>query len=213
MIPQDKMADHVPHTFETATINLLLGSDQFWYIIGADKIMLPFGIFMLSSKFGHIITEKCPEVECDEKDKISSTMLGNTSLKQVACNQALFCSVNVSLVQNPNLKRFWYLETIGIMDPIGRESDNKILEMFCKTIKFEDGRYQVTWPWKSDKLCISDNFDVAQRGLHSHNIPQHMQPYTCNPTHAIQLSGLCHHCQLANTYDNCAGEYNHQGTE
>ena len=51
------------------------------------------------------------------------------------------------------------------MDPIDRESDDKILEMFCKTIKFEDRRYQVTWPWKSDKFCISDNFDVAQRRL------------------------------------------------
>ena len=37
--------------------------------------------------------------------------------------------------------------------------------MFCKTIKLEDRRYQVTWPWKSDKFCISDNFDVAQRRL------------------------------------------------
>ena len=26
---------------------------------------------------------------------------------------------------------------------------------------------------------------------------------TCNPTHAVQPFGLCHHCQLVNTYDNC----------
>ena len=61
MIPQDKMADRVPHAFETATIDLLVGSDYFWPIISGDKIMLSSGTFMLSSKFGYIITGKCPK--------------------------------------------------------------------------------------------------------------------------------------------------------
>ena len=56
-------------------------------------------------------------------------MLVSISLNQVTSDQAFFCSVNVSLVKNPNLERFWCLETIGIMDPIGRESDDKILEI------------------------------------------------------------------------------------
>ena len=37
--------------------------------------------------------------------------------------------------------------------------------MFCKIIKFKDGRYQVTWPWKSDKVCVSNNYDVALRRM------------------------------------------------
>ena len=90
MIPQDKVADRVPHAFETATIDLLVGSDYFWHIISGDKIMLPSGTFMLSSKFGYIITGKCPKVKCDERDKGSCRMLVSTSLNQVTSDQALF---------------------------------------------------------------------------------------------------------------------------
>ena len=41
LIPQDKMANPVPHALESATIDLLVGSDYFWHIIGGDRIMLP----------------------------------------------------------------------------------------------------------------------------------------------------------------------------
>ena len=45
---------------------------------------------MLSSKFGYIITGKCPEVKYDEQDKGSCTMLVSTSLNQVTSDQAFF---------------------------------------------------------------------------------------------------------------------------
>ena len=144
LIPQEKMADPVPHALESATIDLLVGSDYFWHIIGGDRIMSPSGIFMLPSRFGYIITGRCPEVKSDEPDSRSCTLLVTTSLNQMAPDEAFYCSVNVSLVKTPNLERFWCLETIGITDPVGRESDDEVLEMFCKTIKFKDGRYQVT---------------------------------------------------------------------
>ena len=72
------------------------------------------------------------------------TLLVATKLNKVAPNQSFYCSVNVSLIKNPNLEKFWYLETIGIKDPMSKESDEETIEKFCKTIKFEDGRYQVT---------------------------------------------------------------------
>ena len=159
------MADPVPHALESATIDLLVGSDYFWHIIGGDRIMLPSGIFMLPSRFGYIITGRCPELKSDKQDSRFCTMLVTTRLNQMASDEAFYCSVNVSLVKNPNLERFWYLETIGITDPVGRESDDEVLEMFCKTIKFKDGRYQVAWPWKSEKVCVSDNYDVALRRM------------------------------------------------
>ena len=48
-----------------------------------------------------------------------------------------------------------------------KESDEEAIERFRETIKFEDGRYQVTWPWKSDSVCVSDNFEVVLRRLKS----------------------------------------------
>lgn len=71
------------------------------------------------------------------------------------------------MTKNPNLEKLWCLETIGIKDSMSNESDEEAIERFCKTIKFEDGRYQVTWPWKSDSACVSVNFDVALRRMKS----------------------------------------------
>ena len=81
------------------------------------------------------------------------------------------CPHNLESVPTPMFseKQVWndygVLETIGMTDPVGRESDDEALEMFYKAIKFKDGRYQVAWPWKSDKAYISDNHDVALRRM------------------------------------------------
>ena len=101
-IPQDKMANPVPHALESATIDLLVGSDYFLHIIGSDRIMLSCGIFMLPSRFSYIITGRCPEVKSDEQDSRSCTMFVTTGLNQMASDKAFYCSVNVSLVKNTN---------------------------------------------------------------------------------------------------------------
>jgi len=60
LIPQDQLADSTPSVLETTTVDVLIGSDFFWDIVGGDKVVLPSGMFMLSSKFGYIVTGKCP---------------------------------------------------------------------------------------------------------------------------------------------------------
>ena len=69
--------------------------------------------------------------------------------------------------KNPDLERFWSLETIGIKDPMSKESDEEAIEKFCSTIKFEERKYQVSWPWKLSGICVSDNFEVAIRRMKS----------------------------------------------
>ena len=60
-IPAEKMADCLPDTLENTTIDLLIGSDYFWEIIGNDKVILPSGMFLIPSKFGYIVTGKFPD--------------------------------------------------------------------------------------------------------------------------------------------------------
>ena len=43
-------------------VNLLVGSDYFWDMSG-DRITLPSGMYMLPSKFGYVVTGRCPEVD------------------------------------------------------------------------------------------------------------------------------------------------------
>ena len=136
-------------------------------MVGDDKIMLLSGIFMLPSKFGYIITGRCPD--CDNQDRSSSTLLVATEYK-VSSNQSFYCSVNVSLIKIPDLQKFWCLETTGIKDPMSKESDEEAIDRFCKTIKFEDGRYQVTWP--ENQIVF-----VYLIILVDNSIPQHTKKY------------------------------------
>ena len=55
-IPTEKMADSIPKNLELGTVDLLIGSDYFWTIVGTDKMILPSGLFLVSSKIGYILT-------------------------------------------------------------------------------------------------------------------------------------------------------------
>ena len=48
----------------------------------------------------------------------------------------------------PQVEDFWKLETLGISDSVTEKDDDKALQKLRETVQFEDGRYQVTWPWK-----------------------------------------------------------------
>ena len=51
--------------------------------------------------------------------------------------------------------------TIGINDPVVVETDEEALRKFSETITFEEGRYQVAWPWRYEDICLPDNFNLA----------------------------------------------------
>ena len=68
MLPREKLADFIPCALETTHIDLLIGSNYFWDIVGGDKIVLPSEMFMIPSGLGYIITGKCPEIASVHQD-------------------------------------------------------------------------------------------------------------------------------------------------
>ena len=60
MISCEKLADLIPHTQVTSTVDLLIGFDYFWDIVGGDKVTIPSGMFMLPSRFGYTVTGRSP---------------------------------------------------------------------------------------------------------------------------------------------------------
>ena len=62
-----------------------------------------------------------------------------------------------SLATKPNLKYFWRLDSLGITDSPVDSDKERTLKIFNKTLKFEDERYRVTWPWEEDKNMSSRN--------------------------------------------------------
>ena len=67
-----------------------------------------------------------------------------------ATNTDVFQSVESAGKAEVDLQDFWSMESIGIKDT-GAKSDDDIAMETCKeNIKFQDGRYCVTWPWKEN---------------------------------------------------------------
>ena len=77
----------------------------------------------------------------------------------------MLSNIDLSLAKQ-NLDIFWNLESIGIMDSPMKSDDDKALEMFNNTIKFDNGRYLVTWPWK-ESCSLQDNYQLAVSRLKS----------------------------------------------
>ena len=84
--------------------------------------------------------------------------------------------------QKPQLEDFWKLETLGISEPVSVNDDDKALQKFNDTVRFEDGRYQVTWPWKEEYPSLPTNYELAMRRLRSlvnrlTRNPEHLTKY------------------------------------
>ena len=163
LIAVDKLADTIPGGSESDSIDLLIGSDYFWTIVGLEKLTLPSGLHLVSSKIGYILTGKYMD---SDNDKSSSQQQVSTCfvMTQVNCTvpeMNLLSSSDISVTKNPNIEDFWSLETIGITDSWDVTDDDKALEQFNELISFRDGRYQVAWPWKCQNPNLPVNLDIV----------------------------------------------------
>lgn len=109
-----------------------------------ERIVLPSGLFLLSPKLGYIVTCKYPDPTTDYDGHSNQTVS--------------FC---VTKKGYPNLCNLWDLDQIGIKDSPHVIDNDKALEQFNNTIQYKEGRYYVTWPWKSTEFSLPENFDVA----------------------------------------------------
>jgi len=140
-ISADKMADTIPRNSELITVDLLIGSDYFWTIVGVEKLMLPSGLYLVSSKIGYILTGKYtdPIVEQGNSQQCISSCFVMTQINSTVPEMNLLSSSDASITKNLNIEDFWKLETIGIGDSLDVTDDDKALEQFNKSICYKDG--------------------------------------------------------------------------
>ncbi|KAK3736566.1 hypothetical protein QZH41_003141 [Actinostola sp. cb2023] len=67
----------------------------------------------------------------------------------------------------PDIKTLWSLESIGIKDDPQVSQDELLRQNFNDTVKLENGRYNVTWPWKEDCSLLPENYALARGRLNS----------------------------------------------
>ena len=108
----------------------------------SQRIEVHLSLYLPGSKLGWILVGRINE---GTSDTCESSLLiltyGNTVSKT-----AVLASVDKVLPTKPDLEDFWNVEGIGITDSPTSSDDARALRQFNDTLKYEDGRYQVTWP-------------------------------------------------------------------
>ena len=154
---EENLADSSPTEKEETTFELLIGNDYYLDFILPQRVEEQPGLHMLASKLGWILTGRTTEAA--EDTPVYNMLIMTHSTNTVKETSLLM--PDRSFPTKPNLEDFWRLKSIGIMDsPVDSDKD-RALKIFNKTLRFEDERYRVTWPWKEDKSCLPENRELA----------------------------------------------------
>lgn len=151
-IPQTiRLAD--PNFDQPAPIDMLIGADIFWEILGCDQRSLgPNKPKLRSSKFGWLIAG--PIYNSKSKSK---------SQNNIHCNHAIISDG----IQNDNLHemliKFWSLEELPQKSFLSPD-DTKCEELFNSTTsRLESGRFCVELPLKDSPDCLGDSYVLAKK--------------------------------------------------
>ncbi|GFW47383.1 DUF1758 domain-containing protein [Trichonephila clavipes] len=130
---------------ENCEISLLIGSDLYWSLTHRIK-RLDSSLVAVETRLGWSLQGKC-----DEWSDCTSVHLVHSEEESISTE----------------LRRFWEIESLGILDKgsvtLGN-GDEEILSEFNKSVNFVDGRYRVNLPWKPGmREALQNNKTVARK--------------------------------------------------
>ncbi|CAG2200281.1 unnamed protein product [Mytilus edulis] len=158
-----QLADTLPSCLESSTIEILIGNDYYLDIILPQKIEIQQGLYLLGSKLGWILTGRSQLSDEEKENKMTMTVNGLLSITECC----LHSTIDTCLQIKPSIEDFWKLETIGIQDCPYTSDDENALSNFVTSLKMENGRYQVAWPWKEKLPELPENRELAYGRLKS----------------------------------------------
>ena len=87
------------------------------------------------------------------------------------CTVSMNVQIGIEEQLNETLQKFWSLESIGIKPAESScstsHSEARVLKKFKDTLTYEDGRYEVSLPWKEDQVVLKDNYNQAENRLYN----------------------------------------------
>jgi len=140
-----------PPSKEPQGIDLLIGSDYYWNIVGEELIRTEGGPTVVQSKLGWLLSGPVAI------SNFSNPLMTQLSLcKLFSASGPLNCDgdglTNV-------LRSFWEVVSIGIT---GEPTDTGLrAKLFLTNVKFIHGRYQVGLPWLRDKSDVPDHYNLC----------------------------------------------------
>ena len=139
------LADHLYMEADTFEIDLLVGADYYWSIVG-DKTVRGSGPTAVESKLGYLLS-------------------GPSGIDINAMN-TMICKVMVSSEDiESKITDYWNLETIGIKD--NEQNTCEFEEYSDKHLTQRDGKYIADLPWKYDHPPLPSNYAISERRTRS----------------------------------------------
>ena len=132
-----KLAHPVTST-EQFTINLLIGADHYWDVV-EDHIIKGNGPTAMGSKLGYLL----------------SGPLGEATPRNTTAN---ILHVATQPTPDPDLQRFWTVESLGILPK--DDSAKSFLKLYTMNSieRLPDGSYSARFPWKDNHPALPTNF-------------------------------------------------------
>ena len=136
---------------ESVTIDILVGLDQYWKYVTGGVLIGVEGLVAQETTFGWMISGSWESTSISVK----------RSVTQLLC---------VHDISEHTIRNFWDLESIGIspkevVDP--PTVVDPVLSQFNESVKWVDGRYEVSLPWNSKRGDLLNNEVLARKRLSS----------------------------------------------
>ena len=132
-------------------INILIGSDFYWILVGEEIIRGDKGPIAVNSKLGWLVSGPVCSIS-QSGNTISNLIMAETLDDSNGCDQL-----------TDLLHQFWQTEAIGIQEDCATEP--MISEEFLKDVKYKENHYEVSLPWKHDYSDLSNHYNLSYNRL------------------------------------------------
>ena len=131
-------------------IDLLIGSDHYWKLVTGKVVKGGGRLTAIETKLGWVLSG--PAEGLQEDTVVNFTSTHPSHMLRVD-------SVTESESLEAGLKRFWELESLGIL-----KDEQSIHKQFTQQIAFKQGRYEVHLPWRDSHLISLTTTIYARDG-------------------------------------------------
>ncbi|MCP3663651.1 MAG: hypothetical protein GY696_14370 [Gammaproteobacteria bacterium] len=162
-----QLADDIPNHSHAFIPEIVFGIDYWNQLFpGGNQILLPSGLKLHHSKFGYLLVGHTKSHQTSNNQVQCANFVRSNSCQSIPKFNEF--SIQVSDQFCPcDMKEYWDLQSVGIKDCPITKDDDLALARFNSTIRFENGRYQVQWPWKEENPDLPSNYTLALGRLRS----------------------------------------------
>ncbi|XP_065191904.1 uncharacterized protein LOC135822994 [Sycon ciliatum] len=139
------LAEPLTSSNDRLCIDILIGLDHYYKILGTDRISFPDGLQLLDSSLGFVC---------------AGTVATEHACSVIETNTTLAVASHRREDPSFDLERFWAVEDFDSLSAT-RPSNDHAYDDFLQSVVFEDGRYTVGWPWRQQHPPLENNFPLA----------------------------------------------------